>query len=223
MMKVALDIKILKIIILGDYADMYCISSHGPKHPNMPSLLKREIQSVRREIKFIEKSFSKAHLIFLEGNHSFRLEKYVRANAKELYGILRLPELFEMDKSRWEYVPYTPSQKVKVARGLYARHEPLSTSSAQATANKALTSLIYGHVHRQEEAHVVGLDGKTHSAFSPGWLGDKRSEAFQYVKHHHQWQLGFGLVHDYGNNWFYECVRINPDMTCLVNGKVYKL
>jgi hypothetical protein len=85
--------------------------------------------------------------------------------------------------------------------------------------------VVYGHIHRIEESHIVGLDGTNHVAFSVGWLGDKRKDKiFNYVKGHWQWQLGFGLVWvDPATNYFYhQKIHILDNYTCVVNGKKYK-
>ena len=108
-----------------------------------------------------------------------------------------------------------------------ARHEPLS-SSAKATASKALCSLVYGHIHRIEESHIVGLDGTNHVCFSVGWLGDKRKDKiFDYVKGHWQWQMGFGLVYvDTKTRIFFHhkvhILEVGNKVFCLVNGKKYE-
>jgi hypothetical protein len=69
------------------------------------------------------------------------------------------------------------------------------------------------------------MDGTQHVAFSVGWLGDKSlDKIFGYVKTHHDWQLGFGLVTvDMVSGYFYhDIVPILDNYTCVVNGKIYR-
>jgi len=71
----------------------------------------------------------------------------------------------------------------------------------------------------------VAMDGKNHVCMSVGWLGDKSKEKiYGYVKNHHQWQMGFGLAYvDPKSRFFYHHkIHIMENMTCVVNGKLYK-
>lgn len=225
MLKVAKDIKVDEIVILGDFADFYAINSHGT-HPQVIPMLIDEVESVKKRIDELDKLFPKAKKVFIEGNHEYRLERYLLKNCPALFGVTSTEHLLELNKRpNWKFIPYGPNQSYKVLGSkLKARHEPLS-SSAKATAAKALTSLVYGHIHRIEESHIVGLDGTNHVCFSVGWLGDKTyDKIFGYVKSHHQWQLGFGIVHvDEKTKYFYhDKIHILDNYTCVVNGKLYK-
>jgi hypothetical protein len=164
--------------------------------------------------------------VFLEGNHEFRLERYLINNAPALFGVTETREIMGFsNRPNWKFISYGPNQAHKVLGSkLTARHEPLGTS-AKATATKALCSLVYGHIHRVERAHMVGLDGTDHVCFSVGWLGDKKKDKiFSYVKQHHQWQVGFGLVWvDKKTKCFHhQIVHILENHTTVVDGKLFK-
>lgn len=225
MIKVAKDIGINEIVILGDFADFFAVNSHGT-HPGVLQMLTEEVEEVKKQLDKLDKLFPKAKKIFLEGNHCFRLERYLLQKAPALFGVTSTEHLLDLNRRpNWKFISYGPSQVHKVLGSyLKARHEPLA-SSAKATAAKALTSLVYGHIHRIEESHIVGLDGTNHVCFSVGWLGDKRNDKiFGYVKSHHQWQLGFGLVYvDESSKYFYhDKIHIMDNYTCVVNGKLYR-
>jgi hypothetical protein len=72
------------------------------------------------------------------------------------------------------------------------------------------------------------MDGTNHVAFSVGWLGDKNQDLiFNYVKNHHQWQLGFGLVYvNEKTRYFYHqkihILEQGNKYSCVVNGKLYE-
>ena len=156
-------------------------------------------------------------------------ERYLLNKCPELFGITEFKRLIKIDQRKnWHFIPYGPNQQYQVLGSyLKARHEPLA-SSAKATSAKALCSLVYGHVHRIEESHIVGLDSTNHVSFSVGWLGDKRNDKiFGYVKNHHQWQLGFGLVYvDPKTRMFYHqkihILENDGKYSCVVNGKYYE-
>lgn len=215
------------IYILGDYADFYSISSHG-KHPEVFGMLKDEVVSVLMGLEQLDKIFPDAKKVFIEGNHEYRLERYLTSNCPALFGVTSTEHVLELNnRPNWKFISYGPNQATKIAGSkLVARHEPLS-SSAKATASKALCSLVYGHIHRIEESHLVGLDGTNHVCFSVGWLGDKRKDKiFDYVKGHHQWQMGFGLVYTDKKTGFFHHQKIHilengNKLSCVVNGKLF--
>ena len=227
MLEVASYLKsqIKEIVILGDHADFYSVSSHA-KDPRVFSMLEDEVVDVLAGLEEIDVNFPDAKKVFIEGNHEFRLERYLCDRAPALFGVTETRSVLGFDqRPHWKFVNYGPNQSHQVLGSkLVARHEPLA-SSAKATASKALCSLVYGHIHRIEESHLVGLDGTNHVCFSVGWLGDKRKDKiFDYVKAHHQWQMGFGLAWvDSTTGYFYhQKIHILENNTCVVNGKLFK-
>ncbi len=218
-----------EVVILGDYADFYFASGHGPKHPKMLNSTVEEVESVNEGLDELDKQFPDARKKYLAGNHEFRLERFCQNKCPELFGYVEAKELFKINqRPKWTWINYGPSQRTTVLDSkLYARHEPFG-SSAKATASKALCSLVYGHIHRIESAYVVGLDGASHLAISVGWLGDvRKDEVFGYVKNTAQWQMGFGLVKvDTATKMFYiqpiHIIERSGKLSCSVHGKVFK-
>jgi len=227
MLEVASTQKISEVCILGDYADFFSVSSHK-KDPTLPSMLDKELVSVNEALTEIDEVFPDARKVYIQGNHEFRLERYLQDQAPALYGLVDCLTLFNLhQRPRWTWVPYGPSQKYQILGSkLYARHEPFSMASPQATARKALCSLVYGHKHTREFSHIVGMDGSDHIVYSPGYLGGHRifPKIYGYVKSHHQWQLGFDIVYvDPKTKYFYtNPTQILDDYTCVFGGKRFK-
>lgn len=226
MISVAKSIGVDEIVMLGDFGDVYSLNGHGGNNPLLPSMLIKEIEEINKHLDELDKFFPKAKKVYIQGNHEYRFERYILNNCPELFGVTEFRNLIKIkDRKNWKYINYGPNQSHKVLGSyLAARHEPLG-SSAKATASKALCSLVYGHIHRIEESHIVGLDGTNHVCFSVGWLGDKRDDkVYGYVKGHHQWQLGFGIVYvEKGTKYFHhQKVHILDNYTCVVGGKLYK-
>lgn len=214
-----------ELVILGDYADIYNLTGHG-KDASVVTSLVSEIEDVNSGLDELDAKFPKVKKVYLQGNHEYRFERYINNECPELFGVTQFDFLLNISmRPNWKYINYGPNQRYKVLNSyLTARHEPLA-SSAKATASKALCSLIYGHIHRIEESHLVGLDGSNHVCFSVGWLGDKSlDKIFGYVKTHHQWQLGFGLVYvdDKSGYFYHQKIHILDNYTCVVNGKLFK-
>lgn len=215
-----------EIVLLGDYADFYSVSAHDKSaNPKLPGLLLDEVMSVNQGLDELDKLFPEAKKVFLEGNHEYRLERYIAARAPALFGATECVNLFRMSsRPRWSYLPYTKNQGYRVlGSSLIAKHTPLA-SSAMNGLKRAMASVCYGHNHRIEVVYHVGLDGETHVAFSPGWLGDERLKAFDYMANQPNWQLGFALVYVNGSQktFHHEIVHIKPDYSCVVQGKRLK-
>lgn len=225
MIKVAKYLKPDEIVIEGDYADIYCLNGHGGKNPTAQNMLVEEIKDVNSGLDELDNLFPKAKKVFLQGNHEFRFERYILDKCPELFGVTEIKNILKMDQRKnWKFIHYGPNQLYYILNSYLAvRHEPLA-NNAKTTAAKALCSLTYGHIHRIEESHIVGINGKNHVCFSVGWLGDKRNDKiFGYVKGHHQWQLGFGIVYvdPKTHHFYHQKIHIMDNYTCVVNGKVF--
>lgn len=223
MLAVAKDIDPDEIVILGDYADFYGLSSHG-KDAGIQELFQEELYEVIERLKELNKLFPNAKKVFIEGNHEYRLPRYLNKNCKELYGSVSVPNLLHLKHFGFEFVPYGPDQKYNVLGSkLVARHEPLAGGKhvAQNTVEKAMASVIFGHTHRIQEAQTVAIDGKNYRGISSGWLGDKDHPVMSYVKNHHQWALGFSEVTVLEDGtWFNNLIHI-IDYKCNYNGNIY--
>lgn len=226
MMNCFADQRLSGLHIIGDYLDFYYINGHGPKHPSMRGHLQDEIESGNAGLDEIDKTFgNRIEKHFWEGNHEYRLERFLWNKAPELFGFLDVKHLLKIDQRvNWKWHKYGPFQKGRIGNSkLYIRHEP-PTGQITTYAQKAGVSLVFGHVHRRLEAGHVSLDGRETVAFCAGWMGDIRNEqVFGYVKGWHTWQLGFAIVWvDPKTGWFtYQMVPI-IDNKAYVNGKTYR-
>lgn len=224
MIDVAMDLNPDEIVILGDYADFYAINSHG-KDPDLQHVLQDEIFEVIEKLKELNRLFPKAKKVFIEGNHEYRLGRYIKNKCPDLYGVVDVPNILLLPTMGYEFVPYTPNQAYKVLGGdLIARHEPLAGGKhvAQNTAEKAMASVIFGHTHRIQEAQTVTIDGQNLKGISSGWLGDQSHSVMQYVRGHHQWALGFSIIRKLEDGtWFNDLVHIK-DYKCIIDGHLWE-
>ena len=224
MLDVATDLDPDEIVILGDYADFYAINSHG-KSPDMTHILQDEVSEVVSRLIELKKLFPNAKRVFIEGNHEYRLGRYIASKCPDLYGVVHTKGILELDILGFEFIPYGPTQKYNVlGSNLIARHEPLAGGKhvAQNTVEKAMASVIFGHTHRIQEAQIVTMKGDNYRGISSGWLGDSRHKVMQYVRSHHQWAQGFSVVRVLEDGtWFNSLVHI-IDYKCLVDGHIYE-
>jgi predicted phosphodiesterase len=223
MLWVAQDAGIDEVVILGDFLDFYGVNSHG-KDPGITETLQEEITAGVEKLIQLKRLFPHAKRVYIEGNHEHRLGRYIASKCPDLYGVVDVYSLLELRVLGFEFVPFTPDQQYHVLGSkLVARHCPLSGGEhcAAGTVKKALTSVIFGHTHRIQEAQVVSIDGKNYRGISNGWLGDKNHPVMSYVKNHHQWAQGFSIVTvmDDGT-WFNQLIHI-IEGRCHYNGYIY--
>ena len=224
MLDVAQDIigKDDEILILGDYADFYWFSGFQ-KDPNINTTVQYEIDSVVKKLRELRKLFPKSKITYLEGNHEYRLFRYIQNCSPHLFNFVDTREILELHDLQIDYIPYGPYQKHNIMKsGLWARHEPYSESKhcCANSLTRSGESLLFGHTHRIQHHESMTMTGKINSAFSCGWLGDKSSKVFTYVKGHPDWALGFGIVTINDGTWFYNQVTIK-DYKCLYAGHLY--
>jgi predicted phosphodiesterase len=215
-----------EVILNGDFADFYDVNSHG-KNPLISDKLLDEVDYLISELSLLKTLFPKSKITYIEGNHENRLARYISNNCPEFFGIVNVQSLLMLEALKINFVPYTPNQCYRIGK-LNFRHEPIGggINSANSTVTKAGASVIYGHIHKIQESQLVTLDGHYLRAISVGCLCDKNLPAFQYVKNHHQWQLGFALITFYNDLWFCQNIHIIPSVNkyhCLANGVIYEI
>ncbi len=198
------------IILNGDIAEIESVSKHA-KGPRSQSILLDELDYLNQKLDELMKLFPGIPICYVCGNHEYRMFRFVRDVAPQLYGMLDAPLLLKFhDRKNFKFVDYTPNQLVKVGlcRDLYARHEPLSggATHAKGTAEKSVVSIIYGHTHvYQTYTHKkFGPTPYSVTAISNGWLGDINKDCFDYRGSKDNWQEGYMRIDCEENTGEYE-------------------
>ena len=218
MIKAAQLIKPYRIVIQGDFADFYSVSSHN-KDPNRVKQLEVEVKDVLRGFDELD-ALGAVKKDFIAGNHENRLERYLSTRAPEVFNLLSIPELFQLKARGWTYTPYRSDLhvgKIHVthdvgACGRYAVFKALDTYQ-----DNSLT----GHTHRLAyivEGTAIGIP---HISASFGWLGDKTQADYMHrIKANRDWALGFGVGYQRGNG----VIHVQPvpiiNYSVVVNGKL---
>src|SRR5271165_212161 len=110
MLKVGKIFKPEHVIILGDFADCYTVSSHS-KDPNRSLKLKEEIEATKEALDQV-KALGAKNNIFVAGNHEDRLERYLRDKAPELFNFISIPKILELKEKGFKYIPYKQAYKL---------------------------------------------------------------------------------------------------------------
>lgn len=229
MLQIAKDLNesqgIDEVNILGDFLDFFWFSLHGklPSTMGIKETLKDEIYQGIKHLEMLREAFPKAKITFIEGNHEYRMVRYIVAKCPELYELFTLPELLQFDRLSIDYVPFGKSQLHScLGTDYYLRHQPynMGKNFASSTAHNKAISLGCGHVHRNQSYTMKRGDGTEVTVRSCGWMGDETQPIFDYMDHTH-WSKGFEFVFAYGeSDWFIHEVNIKNNKA-VYNGFLY--
>lgn len=181
-----------RIVVLGDFADFYSVSAHS-RDPTRPAQLVEEIADVNTGLDELDALGAK-HKHFVEGNHEFRLARYLQDHAPALVGSTSVPELFHLADRGWTFTPYR--QHLAIGK-LHVTHDVGQAGAyAYIRAGAAFeSSVAIGHTHRLGVTYFGAATGESHVAATMGWLGDREAADYMHrIRAMKDWHLGFGVV-----------------------------
>lgn len=184
--------KITKIIILGDLLDFYQLSTFS-KNPEMFDL-QFEINEAIKFLNQLRKQFPKTEIIYKEGNHEERLERYIFKNSELLkLECLKIPELLKLKELNIKFI--NDKQIIKLGKlNLMHGHEMFmgwgSVNMARNVLMRTFTNTLFCHFHKSQEFIHKKLDNTIVGAWSVGHLG---IESPDYMKIN-QWVHGFAII-----------------------------
>ena len=193
MLRAAMIVKPDIIVILGDFADGEALSAHAPTKPGERDF-EDEVQSVTKALDQLD-ALGASRKVYVEGNHEFRLDRYLMDRAPGLFRSIRWQNLLQLYKRGWEWVPYRKSTKVGK---LHITHD---TGSAGMNAHRASSkafggSAVIGHTHRMSYEVTGRFDGPPYLAAMLGWLGDAEAAAgYIHEASASSWVHGFGIAY----------------------------
>jgi len=219
------------LILNGDFQDFSEISRYDHT-PRSGKEFKEEIAVGRKILRSLRRSLPRARITWIEGNHEFRLRKYLIENARELYGLpgLSVSDIFDLKRLKIEYVPcHVLATKftdnfIRVGN-FYVGHWDKVTKHA-AYAAKLLVeekgvSLLQGHTQRFGVHARTTVDGRVLLGIENFSMCSRRQS---YVSHAN-WQLGFSVVYlEPGTgrfHWF--PILIGPDYRFIWRNCEYRL
>jgi predicted phosphodiesterase len=222
MMEVAKDFKPDHVIILGDFIDMYSVSSHD-KNPKRTGRLEEEITASVKALWRV-KALGAKNNVYIEGNHENRLARYLMNKAPELWDRINIPTVLALDKLGFEFIPYRSHYQLGK---LFLTHD---TGKAGVYAHKQALdafhrSVIIGHTHRMGYIIQGDASGDKHVGAMFGWLGDEKQVDYMHnINAIKDWTLGFGVGYLNPKNGFVYIVPVPiVKYTCVVEGKLYSI
>ena len=188
------------VLLNGDIMDCAGVSDHY-RDPNV-TRLEDEIDKTVAFLKWIRSQFPTARIVYKEGNHEWRLPRFIANYAPELFGLkqLRLPNLLELDSMGVEWVAdkrVIQLGKLSVVHGHEFRGGG-GVNPARWLWLRAGTSALCGHFHRSSGHDEQTLDRKIHSVWSVGCA------CFLYPQYdpNNKWTHGWASVEVSGNRHY---------------------
>ena len=208
-----------KVILLGDIMDLPAQGRYE-QEPSFARTINTTLQAGYEFFAMLRLVAPSAEIIFLEGNHDCRMEKYVRNNAPTIatmrqvnskYPVNSLPHLMRFDELGIEYVSGYPASQYTINPRLIAVHGNKANSNGstalQYLNKNPMVSVLYGHSHRFElmyRTHNTPEGPKDNMAFSPGCLCRVDWAVPSYnggvnihekpVTYYENWQQGMGVL-----------------------------
>jgi UDP-2,3-diacylglucosamine pyrophosphatase LpxH len=180
-----------RIHLLGDLCDFVQISRFD-KDPTRKDNLQDELDSVRDWLNELRDAAPKAKIIYSEGNHEYRLKKYLMSEAKALAGLraLSLEKLLGLDTLRIRF--QAQDRPYRIGHLLFTHGQCCSKWSGQTARQnyeKYGCCVIHGHTHRLGAFYHSDIDS-CYGAWEAGCLSTLTPD---YVTAP-DWQNGFAVV-----------------------------
>lgn len=181
------------ILINGDLFDFAGISRHERNWKQRTVF--EEFEAVRAFLKMLRRNFPKAKIVFKEGNHDERWEKWLFLKAIEIfddpeYKLATRLKLGELGIDLVQDKRPVQIGKLTVLHGHELAGGSGGVNPARATFLKTLESVVVGHYHKTSQHTEVTLGGNVISVHSIGCLCGLNPSYMPINK----FNLGFGYV-----------------------------
>lgn len=205
-------IKPTKVILGGDIIDFFGISRFLRSHRSTVTL-KDELNATKKVLSEIRNANKNAEIIYMEGNHSYRLFKFIALHARELGSLeeLTIQNLLGLDKYGIKFHKNNEPPEgysdfvdtyLELCSGDGKQVSPLIVghfnkccgnggTAKRLIEEKGDVSIIQGHTHRVEMYAKKTITGKILLGVESGGLFD--SEQNSYIRSPN-WQNGFTII-----------------------------
>jgi len=180
------------VLINGDLFDFASISRHEKDWRQRS--VKDEFDAVRMFLDYLHDRLPKARVIFKEGNHDERMEKWLFHKAPEFFDMdeFRLEVLLKLGERKIEHVKDKRPIKIGKLNVLHG-HELQGgggVNPARATFLKTIDNVLIGHCHRSSQHTEPTFAGNVIVTTSIGCL----CGMYPMFARVNKWNHGFGYV-----------------------------
>lgn len=218
------DLKPTRIIIGGDMLDMDCLQQHEPNNIRRISRynLRREFDAGERYLDNLQKACSNAHIDYLEGNHEYRVERWIDQHP-QMEGVMEVPLQLHLEERRINWVPsWRNTQTLKVGKAEFIHGLDVNKYHSASMVSKFESNIFYGHTHDVQTTPKIAVgDHNTKVGQSLGCLCNYKQ---YYLKGRPtRWQQAFGVFFFREDGFFnYYVPLIYRHKFVAPNGEIYK-
>lgn len=203
-----------RVVLAGDILDPYTISRWRKNPEEMRTDLNADLRvTFERILQHLRMAVGKAPITYIPGNHEDWLDRYLRDNAPELYGIRRrgdkstpevltVPWLLDLGSLKIDWnggVPFVLNRRLLCIHGGIIRKN--STWSVRALMERYKTSIIAGDCHRMGMYYETGYGGREWVGAENGHICDPNK--LEYTGDVTNWQSGFTIAYLHPGNLFH--------------------
>jgi len=203
------------ILINGDLIDFATISRHEKDF--RARSVKEEFDAVRLFLTTLREHFPKAKIVYKQGNHDERWEKWLYVKAPEIFDCteFQLDVLLKLGELGIDMVKDKKPIKIGKLNVLHG-HELAGgggVNPARGVFLKTLDNVVVGHFHRTSEATESTFGGEVINVKSTGCLCGMNPQWMPINK----WNLGFAFCEMNLKTGEYELENLK-----IIKGKIYK-
>jgi predicted phosphodiesterase len=203
------------VLLNGDMADFYAMSfwETDPRKRDLAG----EVKAGKKFLEAIRGAFPKARIIWKEGNHEERWERYLQSKATALLGLdaFTWQEVYSLKQWNVEHVgerrPIRLGKLVIIHGHEYRFNISNPVNPARGLFLRGKTHALAGHFHQTSHHSEKRLDDKVISTWSTGCLCDLHPDYAPI----NNWCHGFAFVETTASGAFQVT---NPR---IIEGKVY--
>lgn len=195
------DLKPDNLIINGDFLDCFALSSFD-KAPGRGKTLLEEVKVGKKILSHIRSLIPRAKIFYLEGNHEFRMKRYLLKQAPELFDVLEIsiPSLLDLKGFHIEYVDGGDDSSWQdtylklgdIFVGHFKRVNKHSGMTAKALVEDKGVSVVQGHVHRAGVFNKTLMTGEVLTGIENGCMCDLNPS---YIRNPN-WQHAITVIHN---------------------------
>jgi len=172
--------KVNTIFINGDLIDMHQVSRF--EHDVKKRSIKQEFDATKEFLNQLRKSFPKASIYWLKGNHCIRWEKFLYSKVREIWDddYFYLEERLQLNQVKVKILDdkvLVKAGKLSITHGHHIFKGVFTpVNPSRGAFLRAKQSLIVGHLHRPSHHPETDLDGNIISCWSTGCLCELRAD-----------------------------------------------
>lgn len=161
------------LVMNGDMLDLATGSKFVRSRASGPQTIKAEIDwGIENVIEPLRRAAPQAKCYWIEGNHEFRLTRYVQAMAPALEGLIEAHPVFQCERLNIEYVKSKAGNGIlRLTPHLAIMHgDRCGANPAKSQYTAWGSSLVMGHTHKESSYRVKHGEGSDHVALASGCL-----------------------------------------------------